>query len=105
MSYQEFVLDRGTGRGGTLDDTTWPIHLGGLQLVDTVPVNTSCLVAKTIVEVYNEGIANGRFKLGTWPLVVDTNDWSSNAIRSSPNPCDVPVDGDDCCSGNRPKAQ
>lgn len=105
MSYQELVLNRGSGRGGTLDDTTRSIHLRGLQLVDTVPVKTSCLVAKTIVEIHNEGIANSRFELGAWPLVVDTNDRSTKTIGRSPNPCDVPVDGDNCCPGNCAKAQ
>lgn len=104
MSYQELVLNRGSRRGRTLDNTTRSIHLRSLQLVDTVPVNASCLVTKSIVEVHNEGVTNVGLKLGTWPLIVDTNDRSSKAIRGSPNPCDIPVNGDNCCPGNCAKA-
>ena len=60
-------------------------------MVDTVEVNTRCLVPKLVVDVDDDGVARRRPNLWAWPLIVDTNQRPADTGWRSPNPCDIPV--------------
>ena len=63
-------------------------------------MDTGSFVAKLIVYVDNDVIANVGAELRTRPFPVDPYDWScKSTVRIGDNPSDIPVVGDRCSEG------
>jgi hypothetical protein len=60
----------------------------------SVPMNTSRLISKAIVNVHNYTIAQVYIDLRARPLAIDANSGPDKPIRSNRNPSDVPVVND-----------
>lgn len=62
--------------------------------MQAVPVEAGRLVAKGIVDMDHEPVAQVDVNSWTWPLAIDANHRPREAIRTCSHPGDVPVIGD-----------
>lgn len=91
MTYQKGIRDARAWRNGALRDTTWPVHVIGIDLVDAMEMQTGGLIAEFIVQVDNNDVAHSGLDLWTGPGSVDANDGSRKAIRARCDPGDIPI--------------
>lgn len=81
-------------RQRALGDSAGAIHDTSGILVEAMPVDTSGLVAQTIVHVYDQAITDVHVNLRARPLAIDTDDGSLESIGGGVDPGHVPVQED-----------
>jgi len=68
-------------------------------LRETMPVQSSGLIAQAIVDMHNKSISQIHFDQRTWPFPIDTNYWARETVRRAGDPCYVPVVSDSLGNG------
>lgn len=94
-TYHEIICDTLVRREGALSNAYGAIHMGGVPLEQTMPVQASRLIAELVVNMYNELITDRDMDLWNRPLTIDAHDRAVLLIiRISRYPCDIEIVGD-----------
>lgn len=95
-SYGKVVFEGVTGRNLALRHTDRAVHVRGAVHEETVKVQRGGLVAKLVVDIDDNAIANIGLDARNGPLVVDANDGTRKGsvwVGRDPSDVEVIVDG------------